>query len=112
MTARLGFAAAAALLLSGCALFPTPEQRGRQVAERWCAECHRIAPDEPSGTRAGHILPPPLVAPSFMDVAARPGLDHAQLERFITELHLPMPTFRLDATEQEQVIRYILSLKS
>lgn len=104
-------AAAVAVLLAGCALLPSPERQGREIADRWCSECHRVSSDQPSGSRPGHILPPPMHAPSFMEVANRPGVDAASLRRFMTELHLPMPTFRLSETEREQVIRYILSLK-
>jgi len=46
-----------------------------------------------------------------MEVAARPEVDASYLRSFMTELHLPMPTYRLDNTEREVVIDYILSLK-
>lgn len=104
----------AAIGLGGCRTHQEPQsavQRGRAIAETWCTECHRIAPDQPSGARPGHILPPRLVAPSFMDVADRPGTNRESLQRFTTELHLPMPTFRLAPDEREDVISYILSLK-
>ena len=96
----------------GCALFQTDSDRGRYVAEKWCSECHRVAPDQPSGMRAGHILPPPITAPSFMAIAARADTTADSLARFIGELHLPMPTYRLSETERREVIAYILSLKS
>ena len=76
--------------------------RGRAVADQWCAECHRVAGDQPSASRAGHILPPSLEAPSFMAVAARPEVDASYLRRFMIGLHLPMPTCRLDSAEQEK----------
>ena len=98
--------------LVACSVFETDSQRGHAVADRWCAECHRIAADQPSGSRPGHVLPPPMEAPSFMAIAARPGVDAAYLGHFMADLHLPMPTYRLSATEQESVIRYILSLKT
>jgi mono/diheme cytochrome c family protein len=102
---------AAALLLGGCSLFESEADRGRAVAETWCAECHRIAPDEPTGSRPGHVLPPPVTAPSFMAIAARPGVDAGALRHFMAELHLPMPSYRLSEEERESVIRYILSLQ-
>ena len=98
-------------LLVACGTPGRDVARGRAVAERWCAECHRVAVDQPSGSRAGHIVPPPLEAPSFMEVAAHPEVDASYLRSFMTELHLPMPTYRLDNTEREAVIDYILSLK-
>jgi mono/diheme cytochrome c family protein len=96
--------------LAACSPFESETSKGRAVADRWCAECHRVAVDQPSGSRAGHVLPPPVAAPSFMAVAARPGMDAPQLRRFMAELHLPMPIYRLSAGEREAVIQYILSL--
>jgi mono/diheme cytochrome c family protein len=110
---RLAAAAVVVLgALAACGVFDSDAERGHAVADRWCAECHRIAADQPSGSRAGHILPPPVEAPSFMAIAARPGVDAAYLRHFMMDLHLPMPTYRLSAAEQDSVIRYILSLKT
>jgi hypothetical protein len=47
-------------------------ETGKQIAADWCSECHRIAPDQPSGMRRGHVLPPPVEAPSFMQIAEKP----------------------------------------
>jgi hypothetical protein len=49
---------------------------------------------------------------SFIQIAAKPYIDQAFLQGFVTELHLLMPTFRLSAEEQQDVIAYILSLRS
>ncbi len=86
--------------------------RGRQIAETWCSECHRIAPDQPSGARPGHVFPPPVAAPSFMAIAAKPYVDADYLRQFTSDLHLPMPTFRLSPSERADVIAYLLSLQS
>ncbi len=110
---RTGLASVAPLwLLAACSMSESGAGQGRLVAERWCAECHRVAPDQPSGSRAGHVLPPPIAAPSFMSIAARPEVDAYYLRRFMADLHLPMPTYRLDDRERESVIDYILSLKA
>jgi hypothetical protein len=79
---------------------------------RWCSECHRIAPDRRTGLRRRHALPPPVEAPSFMQIAGKPYIDQAYLHEFVAELHLRLPTFRLSAEEQQDVIAYILSLRS
>lgn len=103
------------LALLGCAAVDGRShgdaERGRRTAEAWCSECHRIAPDQPSGARPGHILPPPVAAPSFMSIAARPYADTTYLQQFMGELHLPMPTFRLSPAERDDVIAYLLSLR-
>jgi mono/diheme cytochrome c family protein len=109
---RLAALASALGLLAACSGIDSEAGRGRAVADRWCTECHRIAADQPSGSRAGHILPPPVDAPSFMAIAARPGIDAASLRHFMADFHLPMPTYQLSAAEQESVIAYILSLKT
>ena len=106
----------AALLLAACTggggtASVGDVRNGRKVADLWCSECHRVAPDQPSGARPGHTLPPPVDAPSFMTVAARPGVDAASLSTFLDDLHLPMPTFRLSPEERRDVTAYILSLR-
>jgi len=50
--------------------------------------------------------------PRFMQVAAKPSVDQAYLLGIVTELHLPMPTFRLSAEDQQDVIAYISSLRA
>jgi len=97
--------------MGGCAAFESPAQRGQKIAEQWCAECHRVSPDQPSGTRMGHILPPSMPGPDFMTIANRPETDERSLHRFMDELHLPMPTYRFQSPEQNDIIAYILSLR-
>jgi mono/diheme cytochrome c family protein len=103
---------AAVALLGACSMFQSDASKGRTIADQWCAECHRVAADQPSGSRAGHILPPPVEAPNFMSIAARAEVDADELRHFMAELHLPMPTYRLSADEQDSLIRYILSLRT
>jgi hypothetical protein len=52
-----------------------------------------------------------MPAPSFMEIASRPGVDAEWLRRFSDELHLPMPIYRLPPDQQERVFAYILSLR-
>jgi len=47
-----------------------------------------------------------------MQVVAKPNIDQTYLQGFVTELNLPIPMFRLSAEEQQDVIAYILSLRS
>ena len=61
--------------------------------------------------RPGHLLQPSVGAPSFMDIAARPGVDAPWLDHFLSDVHLPMPTYRLREDERRTVIAYILSLQ-
>ena len=75
--------------------------KGKRVALQWCAECHVVSPDQ------GTI--PDRGAPSFREIAKDPDKDLAYLRRFMTELHLPMPTFRLWPEEQGNVLAYIIT---
>lgn len=101
-----------ATLLGACASTP-PAARGQQVAVRMCNNCHTVAPDRPATSEEA--------GPSFMAMAARPGNDRAGLGRFLSELHgldkldlpdIPMPTDMLTPAERDDVIAYILSLRS
>jgi hypothetical protein len=91
---------------------PSPTMGGL-VAERMCAYCHAISPHRASEIEAG--------APSFMEIAGRPGRDAAYLRAFADETHLvtsagnppmAMPTAILTAMSREDVIAYILSLRT
>lgn len=101
----------ASAAVTGCAFFQSDAQRGEYVAVKWCSECHRVGPDQPSGMRPGHVLPPLVQGPSFMEIAARPAMTAAWLDGFMSEPHLPMPAYRLREDERRTLIAYILSLK-
>jgi mono/diheme cytochrome c family protein len=79
--------------------------KGLTVAEKWCAECHRVKPEQRAVSR------PNMRAPAFADLAARPEIDQAYLARFMEVQHLPMTTFRLYSDEKADVVAYMLSLK-
>jgi mono/diheme cytochrome c family protein len=86
--------------------------RGDHIARSVCSACHMVAADQE--------FPPLLVspAPSFADVANRPGTSSRSLERFITSTHwdldklpMSMPNLMLSKEETVAVARYILSLR-
>jgi len=76
--------------------------RGRALAERWCAKCHAIAP--------GRQGPEPGI-PSFMLMADDPENTREALRQFITLPHFEMPPQILTTAEIDDVIAYILSLR-
>lgn len=116
--ARIAIVTSLTLLTVGVAAqqvgLPSPSPTmGGLVADRMCAYCHVVAPHRTSEIEAG--------APSFMEIADRPGRDADFLRAFADEIHLvtsagkpplAMPTIVLTATSREDVIAYILSLKS
>jgi len=76
---------------------PSPE-RGREMVERWCAECHLIGPDGPGGD----------VGPSFQAVAETRSEE--ALRAWISDPHPPMPKFDISASAVDDIAAYIKSL--
>ena len=93
----------------------SPEEAGHALAQDYCSACHRVSAEQ---------APPPKVtvdtgsgseeyeAPSFRQVAARPGRDAAYLRAFIQAPHYPMREQLFIPKELEQIVTYILSLKA
>ena len=113
---RIVAGAAVLLALSACMPEPQPAPpspaasaesaaKGLTIAEKWCADCHRVKPEQRAVARAD------MGAPPFMAIAARPEVNGAYLARFMEVQHLPMTTFRLYSDEKGDVVAYILSLK-
>ncbi|MFZ5691943.1 MAG: c-type cytochrome [Pseudomonadota bacterium] len=75
---------------------------GWRLAEAWCSECHAVQPE-----RAGGLLR----APSFADVAKRPGTTPLSLNVFLRSNHDNMPNLILKRDEADDIVAYILSLK-
>jgi len=87
--------------------------RGEHIARLVCATCHVVARDQEY---------PPLLskpAPSFFELANRPGVNAESLERFVTTTHwdnpdklaMTMPDLRATPEQSRAVARYILSLR-
>jgi len=79
--------------------------RGQALAEKWCADCHRI------GSAQQAVRRPEMRAPDFAAVIDRPEVDAAYLARFMEVQHLPMTVYRLAAEEKSDVVAYLVSLK-
>jgi cytochrome c2 len=86
--------------------------RGEHVARLICATCHVVAKDQ----EFAPMLSQP--APSFLDIANRPGVTAESLQRFITSTHwdpeklpMTMPNPMLMPEQTRAVARYILSLR-
>jgi mono/diheme cytochrome c family protein len=75
---------------------------GRQLAQRWCATCHLVTPEQ---TRANADVP------AFAAVAARPGFDEHKLAFFLLDPHPKMPNMGLTRTEAGDLAAYIASLR-
>lgn len=79
-------------------------ERGLALAQRFCGSCHLVSPAQRG--------PVPDGVPSFMAIAARPGLDAEAIEAaLIQPPHPLMPDPPLDNLQRQDVAAYILSLK-
>jgi cytochrome c len=93
----------------------SPEKAGKALARDYCSACHRVSAEQ---------APPPKVtvdtgsgsevyeAPSFRQVAAKPGRDADYLRTVIQAPHYPMREQLFIPEELEQIVTYILSLKA
>nr|WP_035659399.1 cytochrome c [Bradyrhizobium sp. STM 3809] len=74
---------------------------GRQLAERWCAECHAIG-GEPAKFRR---------ARPFVAIASREGMTKEMLVKFLLLPHATMASNPLNATDAADLAGYVLSLR-
>jgi mono/diheme cytochrome c family protein len=74
---------------------------GRSLAEQWCANCHRIAPEGPG--------PQSDAVPSFAAIARLPGRTEGGIATFLRTPHAAMPDYGLTLRQAEDLAAYILS---
>ena len=76
-------------------------RRARLVVKQWCATCHTISGRETDPDRA----------PTFEQIANRPGRTRIYFREFLDQDHFPMTTYRLFDTEKQDVVALLMSLK-
>lgn len=76
---------------------------GSMVASSLCVQCHRID---------GADRSPDRVPPNFGAIADMPSQTEMSLRIFLQTPHGEMPRYQLTASETDDVIAYIRSLKS
>ena len=128
-TAGRRFARSAVLIGTGCAALalraganPAPTSlvatspdaaRGEHIARLVCSACHVVAINQE--------YPPLLIkpAPSFAEIANRPGVSAESLQHFVLSTHwdpdtlpMTMPSPMLSKDEARAVSRYILTLRN
>jgi mono/diheme cytochrome c family protein len=97
--------AAAASVLTTLGLSPAlaaDPANGEQVARRWCAACHVVAPNQSSPTSE---------ARPFTSIARAPDFDTAAIAMFLLKPHPKMPDMSLTPKEATDLAAYIASLK-
>jgi mono/diheme cytochrome c family protein len=77
-------------------------QKGAQLAQQWCANCHVIG-----GTPAGAV---PQGPPSFSAIA-HSGMTADPLRAFLSHPHGAMPDLALTRAEIDDLIGYIETLR-
>jgi mono/diheme cytochrome c family protein len=73
---------------------------GKELAERWCASCHLVSPEQATATTE---------APPFETIAASHD-SFAWLGAFLADPHPPMPELSLTRDEIRDLTAYIASL--
>jgi mono/diheme cytochrome c family protein len=68
---------------------PQEVERGRMLAERWCAACHVVGPETPGGD----------LGPVFEAIANREGQTLGGIMAWLFEPHPPMPDLLLSPAE-------------
>lgn len=98
--ALVGPAVAAAIAASPAAA-AGDAAHGKAIAERWCASCHLVAPDQARATTE---------APTFAAIAERSQDEIDALAGFLADPHPPMPDLSLTRDEIRDLLAYIASL--
>jgi mono/diheme cytochrome c family protein len=93
------------ILLAGTADAAWADARhGQQYAERWCSQCHGVQPGQVSSDAK---------APSFSDLAMNPSTSrHSLTVSLRTTPHWTMPKIKPKPGDVDDVVSYILSLRS
>lgn len=77
--------------------------RGRRIAERWCAECHVVAPRQRRASDA---------VPTFAQIAGSGRFSEATLATFLANPHHSrMPNLGLTRSEIADLVAYIKRLR-
>ena len=107
MNWKLGVAAAGILLMTPAGAYardPGNPEKGETIARKSCVACHAI--------NGGITASPNLNAPPFARLAQTPGMTAIALRAALQTSHRTMPNLVLRKRHREDVIAYILSLKS
>jgi mono/diheme cytochrome c family protein len=80
------------------------KRAGRIYAQAHCGECH--------GVESADEISPQLDAPNFVSVANTPGMTARALAVWLQTSHPNMPNFMIPDEQKDNVIAYIMSLRS
>ena len=89
-------------LLAGTAAFGANAANGLQIAQRWCAACHLVAPGQRTASDQ---------VPTFAQIARIPNFDASKIALFLLDPHPKMPDMSLTRDEAADLAAYIAALK-
>ena len=78
-------------------------RNGRHLAELWCAGCHQVNATGVPGRRG---------ISTFVEVARLPSTTALSLRAFLYTSHADMPNIQLSSVDADDLIAFLLSLKS
>jgi mono/diheme cytochrome c family protein len=99
----LRYLTAVGVILSSSQAFAADPDNGERLAQRWCAACHVVTPDQTSTTTDQ--------APPFPVIAKMPGFDASKIALFLLDPHPKMPNMGLSRKEAADLAAYIATLK-
>ncbi|WP_144186703.1 c-type cytochrome [Elioraea rosea] len=76
---------------------------GARIAERWCTGCHAVGPTRGPATDG---------APTLRSIAEMPSTTAMSLNVFLRTPHGRMPDLSLTRDETDDLVAYILGLRS
>jgi mono/diheme cytochrome c family protein len=82
----------------GSAALAADADTGKRLAERWCASCHVVTPDQKTANAD---------APPFASIAHTSGFSAEKLVFFLLEPHPKMPSMSLTRNEANDIAAYI-----
>jgi len=88
--------------VSGTASFAADLQHGKLLAERWCASCHLVAPEQRQASAD---------VASFAAIGRNRGLTADRLAFFLLDPHPAMPDMHLTRSEAQDLATYIKGLR-
>ena len=78
-------------------------RNGRHLAQHWCGACHRMNTVDAPGRRG---------IATFAEVARLPSTTALSLRAFLYTSHADMPNIQLSSADADDLVAFILSLKS
>jgi mono/diheme cytochrome c family protein len=91
-----------AIAASASSALGADSANGLRLSRQWCSSCHLV---EPGGVTHD-------AAPPFAEISNDPTTTPARLRAWMADPHPPMPGLDLANQQEDDIIAYLMSLKS